>query len=210
MTIFKVTKKTQQLVARLNKKYLGLDLHGITFYEYEGEDFPVAWSNPSEKAILINPHALPSNPAYAAFILAHEVAHIRLMHKGKRKRPEDEFAASFCAQFLLANKVGSKMAKALADRWANDWLKLTKTQKKSSKKKAKISKTAPTLVPAEVPAPPAAPAQAEEPVAQAPAQSGPEPASTQGMRAASAGMHKSAAPVREHKLQEPYGLSPYQ
>lgn len=131
MKIFKASKRTRKLVKSLNKKYLKLNLGDIKFYEYEPEegDYRVAWSNPSKKIVFLDPSALPSDPAYAAFIIAHEIAHVRLMHKGKRTLPEQESAASSCAQFLLVHKVGTKKAKVLAERWARDWLKLTKTRK---------------------------------------------------------------------------------
>lgn len=165
MKISKVTKRTWKRVKKLDKKYLGLDLREIKFYEYEPDegDSKVAWSDVAEKSVYLNPDELPSSPAYAAFILAREVAHVRLIHKGKRKRPRDELDASLCAQFILADKVGSKKAKSLALRWVNDGLGLLKKTEK--KKVVKMKASAPE--PSQALASPTKPAQTEATPAQA-------------------------------------------
>lgn len=124
MRIYKATRRTRGLVQLLNKRYLNLNLRGIEFYEYEPDegDFEVAWSNAPKKSVVLDPGALPLNPAYNAFILAHEVAHIRLGHKGgRRKAEQDEFDASTYARFVLAAKVGPKKARVLMQWWVTEW-----------------------------------------------------------------------------------------
>lgn len=179
MKIHQVTKRTRKRIRKLNKKYLGLNFSGIKFHEYEPDegDFRMAWSDATEKSVYLDPNELPSNPAYAAFVLAHEVAHVRLMHKGKSKRPKDESDASLCAQFILADKTGPKKAKSLAARWTNDWpRRFEKTQgKKGVRTKAGARKPAPALEPPTAPvqgepmsAPAATPPTPETPAGPAP------------------------------------------
>lgn len=155
MKIHQVTKRTRKRIRKLNRKYLGLSLRGISFYEYEpGEgDSKAAWSDAAEKSVYLDPNQLPSNPAYAAFILGREVAHVRLMHKGRSKRPKDELDASLCAQFILADKIGPRKAKSFTARWARDWPRLLKKtqEKKGVRRKARALEPASALEPLNAP-----------------------------------------------------------
>jgi Zn-dependent peptidase ImmA (M78 family) len=113
-------------ISRLNKLYLNLNLNEIKFYEYKREEepeFQVAWSNTRKKSIFLDSNDFPSNPSYAAFILAHELAHIWLEHP-RKKSAEEEFQASLCARFVLATKIGPKKARLLMQRWTKEWLDL--------------------------------------------------------------------------------------
>lgn len=113
-----------RLIGLLNKKYLHLELEGIRFREYEPDDgdLHVAWVDPRNKVIFIDTTAFPSSGPYGAFILAHEVAHIRLQHVDKVNVEEEELQASMCARFAIAGSVGPGRAKRLMERWANEWL----------------------------------------------------------------------------------------
>ena len=129
LTEFPVSSKTKKLVRRLNAEFLGLNLSGITFHEYDvdkSHTFKVMFSVARTQDIYLERGNIPSAPDYAAFMLAHEVGHLRLGHFGSKKKPGEEFAASHFAQGVIAGKIGPQAARRLITRWVRDWLRIAR------------------------------------------------------------------------------------